>query len=179
MSVEEYSLEFTMLSGYATSLVSNHRDEMSRFVIGVSNFMKEECRITMLHGDMNLSRLMMYAQSTDESKLNRISRNFKRSGPSDQNQPRFNKKAKTQGELIDPKVKLEKGNDSKCGKPTCATCWKKHYGKCLIGTGNCFRKEGKQVPPSVPGEDDVPRKNHFYALRAIGSKPDEDDDVDK
>ena len=38
--------------------------------------------------------------------------------------------------------------------------------------------EGKKVPPSVPG-DYVPRKNHFYALRARGSKPDDEDDIDK
>ena len=66
-----------------------------------------------------------------------------------------------------------------------------------MGTGNCFGcgkddhkvrdcptnvtrgKEGKQVPPSVPG-DDAPKKNHFYALLARGSKPDdENDDVGK
>ena len=40
-------------------------------------------------------------------------------------------------------------------------------------------KEGKQVPPSVPG-DDAPKRNQFYALRSRGSKPDaEDDDVGK
>ena len=39
-------------------------------------------------------------------------------------------------------------------------------------------KKGKQVPPTVP-HDDVPRKNHFYALRARGSKSDDEDDVGK
>ena len=40
MSLEEYSLKFTLLSKYATSLVANTRYEMSRFVIGVSNLVK-------------------------------------------------------------------------------------------------------------------------------------------
>ena len=34
-------------------------------------------------------------------------------------------------------------------------------------------REGKQVPPRVPGND-APKMNHFYALQ--GSKPDENDD---
>ena len=63
MSVEEYSLNFTMLSRYDSSLLSNHRDELSSFVTGVVDFLKEECHTTMLHNDMNLSRLIVYAQS--------------------------------------------------------------------------------------------------------------------
>ena len=58
---------------------------MSSFVTGVSDLMKEECRTTMIDGDMNLSRLTMYAQYIDEYKLSRISRNLKSSGPSDKN----------------------------------------------------------------------------------------------
>ena len=48
MSVEEYSLKFSKLSKYAPSLVSNSRDEMSRFVTGVTDLVKEECRATMI-----------------------------------------------------------------------------------------------------------------------------------
>ena len=66
MSAEEYSLKFTLLSRYAPSLVSNPRDEMSRFVTGVANLVKEECRTTMLHSDMNLCRLMVYGQSIEQ-----------------------------------------------------------------------------------------------------------------
>ena len=62
MSVEEYSLNFSMLSRYALSIVSNPRDERSHFVIGVSDLMREKCRTTMLHDDMTLARLVVYAQ---------------------------------------------------------------------------------------------------------------------
>ena len=41
MSVEEYSLMFSMLSRYAPSLVYNPREEMSRFVIGVADLVRE------------------------------------------------------------------------------------------------------------------------------------------
>ena len=40
VSFEEDSFNFTMFSRYAPSLVSNHRDEMSLFVIGVSDLVK-------------------------------------------------------------------------------------------------------------------------------------------
>ena len=50
----------------------------------------------MLHNDMTLARLMVYAQSIEESKLGGISRNLKRSGSSDQSQPRFKTRAQTQ-----------------------------------------------------------------------------------
>ena len=55
-------------------------DEMSRLVTGVADLVKEQRRTTMIHNDMNLSILMVYAQSIEESKLSRISRNLKRSG---------------------------------------------------------------------------------------------------
>ena len=66
----------------------------------------------MLHGDMNFSGLMVYAQSIEESKLGRISRNMKRSGSSDQGQCRFKKRIQTQGGTSPPKVKFEKGGGS-------------------------------------------------------------------
>ena len=55
MSVEEYSLKFTMFSRYALSLVPNPMDEMSKFVTGVANLVKEECRMSMFHDHMTLS----------------------------------------------------------------------------------------------------------------------------
>ena len=112
MIVEEFSLKFTMLSRCAPSLVSNPRDEMSRFLTSVSSLVKEECLTAMLHGDTNLSRLMVYAQSIEDSKLSSISRNWTRSGPSDQNQPMFKKKSPIQDEPREPKVKLQKGSGS-------------------------------------------------------------------
>ena len=54
ITIEEYSLKFSTLSRYAPSLMSNPRDEMSRFVTGVTDLVREECRTTMLHDDMTL-----------------------------------------------------------------------------------------------------------------------------
>ena len=43
-SVLKYSLILNKLSTYASSLVSNSRDEMNHFVVGVSDDLVEECR---------------------------------------------------------------------------------------------------------------------------------------
>ena len=127
--------------------MSNPKDEMSRFVTGVADLEKDECRTSILHSDMIFPRLMVYSQSSEESKLTEITRNLKMSGPTKQNKPRFKKKAPTKDETRYSKVKIEIGSDFQGGKPTCATCGKKHYGKCLISTMIFFGcgKDGHKV----------------------------------
>ena len=66
MTVREYSLKFAKLSLYATSFVSNSRDEMSRFLTGIAEDLEEECRASMLHDSMDLSRLMVHVQQVEE-----------------------------------------------------------------------------------------------------------------
>ena len=54
MNMKEYSLKFTQLSKYAPTLVAIFRDRMKMFVMGVSSFVREECRTAMLHHDMDI-----------------------------------------------------------------------------------------------------------------------------
>ena len=77
LSVDEYSLKFSMFSKYALSLLSDSRYEMSRFVIGVADLVREKYPTTMLHDDMTLARLMVYAQEIEESRLKRSLKTFK------------------------------------------------------------------------------------------------------
>ena len=65
MTTREYSLKFVKLSKYATSLVSNSRDEMSRLLTVINGDLEEECRSSMLHDNMDLSRLMMHVQQVE------------------------------------------------------------------------------------------------------------------
>ena len=78
ISVLEYSIKFTKLSKYAPSLVSDPKDEMSHFVKGVSDDFKEECHLSMVHENMNISHLMVHAQQVEETRAKRKSRDSKR-----------------------------------------------------------------------------------------------------
>ena len=49
----------------------------------VSDLVKEEFHTSMLHDDMNISRLMVYDQSIQESKHKRMTRDLKK-GRSDE-----------------------------------------------------------------------------------------------
>ena len=49
MSVHEYSFKFTKLTKSVPSFVTDPRDEMSRFVMGVSNKLKYEFHSAMLN----------------------------------------------------------------------------------------------------------------------------------
>ena len=51
---------------------------MSRFVMGVSDELKEESHSSMLHDNMNIYRLMFHAQQVEETKSKRKSRDAKR-----------------------------------------------------------------------------------------------------
>ena len=82
MSVKEYSLKFVNLSEYASSMVSSRRDELSRFVTGVSENMEEECRASMLRDYMDLSRLMVHEKQLEESHRRKRGREGKKPRPS-------------------------------------------------------------------------------------------------
>ena len=77
-SVHEYSLEFIKLSNYAPFLVSDPRDQMSHFVMGVSEDLQEECRSAMLLRNMNISCLMVYVKRVKKARSKRKSRDSKR-----------------------------------------------------------------------------------------------------
>ncbi|XP_069154568.1 uncharacterized protein [Solanum lycopersicum] len=157
-SVLEYSLKFKKLSKYAPSLVFDPRDEMNHFVTGVSDELQEECHSIMLHENMNIYRLMVYAQQVQESRAKRKSRDAKREKSFDRgsskgrldipDKPRFKKRFSNQvpsklTKAHDYRVsnlKPEKGRDTSLlnKKPTSAKCGKGHLGECLVRTDNFF-----------------------------------------
>ena len=59
-----------MLSKYSPSLVSDPRDEMSFFGMGVSEDLLEEWQSAILHENRNISRLMVYARRLRRQDLN-------------------------------------------------------------------------------------------------------------
>ena len=60
------------------SMVSNPRARMNKFVMGVSSLVEKERRTAMLLNDMDISRLMVYAQPIEESKIRDIRQEGKR-----------------------------------------------------------------------------------------------------
>ena len=55
MSVEEYSFMFTMFSKDAPSLVTNPRNVMINFIMGVFDDLVEECCSAILNDNMDIS----------------------------------------------------------------------------------------------------------------------------
>ncbi|XP_049406077.1 uncharacterized protein LOC125869664 [Solanum stenotomum] len=167
---------------------------MSRFVTGVSDLVKEECRMAMLHDDMNISTLIVYAQSIEESKLKRKSREMKRSRLNEQSQPRSKRRFSNQDSQMvnNDRVSNTKsqgwyGNGSSFDRSRCAKCGKQHLGKCLAGTDGCFGcgKKGHKMRDcptlSAKGRDDnqasldgsdpnAPKRNRFYVVQANKDK---------
>ena len=54
MSVKEYYLKFTKFSKYAPSFVSNLRDDMSIFMMGVFENLVDECHSAVHHYNMGI-----------------------------------------------------------------------------------------------------------------------------
>lgn len=62
MGVQECYLKFPQLSRYALDMVIDMRSRMSLFMSGLSRLTNKEGRAAMLTGDMDIARLMTYAQ---------------------------------------------------------------------------------------------------------------------
>ena len=77
-SIHEYPLEFIKLSKCVPSLVSNPRDQMSRFIPRVLKDLQEQYQSAMLHDNMNISRLMVHAKRIEEARTKRKSRDANR-----------------------------------------------------------------------------------------------------
>ena len=113
MSVKEYSLKFVKLSKFASYLVSSSRDEMSKFVTGVSEYLEEECRASILHENMDHARLMVHAQQVEESHQRKRGREGKNPKP-------LNKASSSTGKSsfgVQDRPKFKKGHQHS-GNPT-------------------------------------------------------------
>ncbi|XP_015075587.1 uncharacterized protein LOC107019707 [Solanum pennellii] len=125
MTVREYSLKFVKLSRYATSLVSNNIDEMSRFLTGITRDVEEEFWAAMLHHNMDLSNFMVHVEQLKFKKGHQSSGNSN-----------FQRSATSRGGRPEPK----KGNERGMQRPRkeCAKCGRAHSRECRKCTNACF-----------------------------------------
>uniref|UniRef100_M1DZ27 Gag-pol polyprotein n=1 Tax=Solanum tuberosum TaxID=4113 RepID=M1DZ27_SOLTU len=139
-------------------MVAESRDEMSRVLTGVSGLVVKECQSTMLHHDMDISRLMVYAQQIEEEKLKKKNKEVKRARTGDgnfsnarsdgQGRPRFKQRFSNQGSSSALRVKKDRVTNPKpqggnsggsfVARPNYEKCGRKHYGKCLVGSDGCY-----------------------------------------
>ena len=66
LNVHEYGIKFTQLSRYAPKIVKDMRRRMNLFVAGLGRSSSKEGRATLLIGDMDISKLMIYVQQVLE-----------------------------------------------------------------------------------------------------------------
>ena len=88
MSVKEYSLKFIKLSQYSSSLVTDDRDEISHFIMGVYEELEKECHASMLHVNMDISRLMVHAHHVEDSLIRKNNREAKKARSFESNSPK-------------------------------------------------------------------------------------------
>ena len=161
MSFKEYSLKFVKIFKYASFLVSNSRDEMSRFLTGVSEDMEEECRSAMLHDNIYLGRLMVHPQKVEDSHWRKRGRESKKTRPSYQvgsstgrssfgvqdrskfkkgHQHSSNPTSSRNTNTKEGKSCLKRGNDRNAQRDRnlCGKCGHLHGGECLVGTNACY-----------------------------------------
>ena len=79
MTVQEYGLKFNQLSQYALHMVADSRASIKKFLYGVSDLVKTECRSVMLLGYINMSSLIMNDQKVEGDKLREQDKENKKS----------------------------------------------------------------------------------------------------
>ncbi|XP_069145457.1 uncharacterized protein [Solanum lycopersicum] len=170
-------------STYQLKDVDQTWDEMRHFVMEVSHDLKKECCSSMLHDNMNISRLMIHAQQEEETRVKRNSRDARRERSFDggsskgkidiQDKRRFKKRFSNQvptrffkahyDRVCNPKSQKGSGTRSPNKKPTCGKCGKNNYDDSLVWTNNCFGcgKSGHKVRycPNLKGQDKGSRKS--------------------
>lgn len=62
LMIKEYNLKFIQLSRYAPEMFQDMRSKIRKFISGLSTHMKKEYRATLRILNMDISRLMAYAQ---------------------------------------------------------------------------------------------------------------------
>ncbi|XP_069150226.1 uncharacterized protein [Solanum lycopersicum] len=165
-------------------MVPNPRDRMNKFVIRVSRLVEKEDRTTMLLNDMDISRIMVYVQQIEESKIREIRQEGTRPKSDDSSNQRPKKRFYPKYTSIGNKDRApnqhSQGRGHSYERGRCPTCGKQQWGKCLAVTDGCFacglkvhnmrdfsnlKSRGKYIN-QVSLDPNAPKKNSFYIMGA-------------
>uniref|UniRef100_M1AKM7 Gag-pol polyprotein n=1 Tax=Solanum tuberosum TaxID=4113 RepID=M1AKM7_SOLTU len=140
-----------------------NRAQINKFLYGVSELVKTECRNDMLLGDMSISRLMTHAQHVEGDKLREQAKKTNKARISNYeysqkksdggNRSQFQQKssipAPSSASVPSPRFRNDQKGRASGSKsqrsvsgtktyPTCPKCSKNHPGECLAGKEGCF-----------------------------------------
>ncbi|XP_015057578.1 uncharacterized protein LOC107003821 [Solanum pennellii] len=179
-SVKEYSLKFVKLSKYASSLVGNSRDEMSKFVTGVSEDLVEDFRAAMLNDNMDLGRLMVHAQRVEESRNKRRVHEGKKPKPADHtgsssgrvsfgvhNRTKFKRNSGNPSPSRNTNAKEGNDRNAKRDRKSCYKCGRSHGGSNL--KANKMLSKGLVVDENLSYEE-VPIEILEHQVKRLRNK---------
>ena len=159
------------------------------FLIGMSRLVENKFCTTTLLKDMDIARLMVYAQQIEESNLRQRNMDGKGHMINEQSQPKPKKRFYHKETFMGKKDKVSNQNSQECchafQRYRCATCGKQHLGKCLSNTDGflCGGNSGHKMRdfPNLKAKEktvnqypqggldpNAPKKNCFYALGSRG-----------
>ena len=163
MTVQVYRLKFYQLSRYAPHMVVDSWAQMNMFLYRASDFMKTQCRSSMLLADMTISRIMTHAQQVKGDKIREQSKENKKArtgyndysqqklggGNCSQSKQKFSAPAPSSAcvpssmnwydkKLIAPSSKSQGSVSVTTLYPTCTKCGKNHLRECLTRKEGCF-----------------------------------------
>uniref|UniRef100_M1DD86 Gag-pol polyprotein n=1 Tax=Solanum tuberosum TaxID=4113 RepID=M1DD86_SOLTU len=172
----------------------NRRAQMNKFIYGVSNLVKIECRNDMLLENMSISRLRTDAQQVEGDKLREQAKENKqaRTGNYDYSQQKFSTPAPSSASVPSSKFRQDqkgrasgsKSQGSVSGAKTYPTCPK--CGKTIRGQGGDGKAHSitSEAPTSrstqqhnSSGTSGRQRQNRLYSLQARQDQEDSPDVV--
>ncbi|KAH0724947.1 hypothetical protein KY284_000812 [Solanum tuberosum] len=183
MCVKEYARRFTQLSKYVPILVSDPISGMNKFVSGLFDLVENECHVAMFEHNMSVPHLIKYSLESEKKKLEGKLKEKKRVRMDDgnsslkmsfgQNPSKVLPKAKWERES-NPKSKRGINSESMLSRATCKICGKKHPGKCLASTKDCYGCGGSDHKmrdcPVLTAKGKEMKKIRTGALQARGEQ---------